>query len=308
MYRSAARFDTVFRQIRSSSFGMESFICLGGFASLLVIKKTEPDQFGAPERIHSREQLVEDHAQTEHVGSSIHEVRFTSGLFRTHVRRSSDELIVRALANVFVSKGDPKISDVGLPFLINQDVFRFDVSVDQSLGVSIVECLGDDGDELCRLGRRQPILPSSVPQIRPLDDLGHDEAQAVRRAPHVMHRNDVGVVQPGEDAGLGQVGLCIGNSLWMRNLDGDAALQVFVIAQVHRGKATAAKDSLNSVTPDPLGNGDLLKDRRLAIGLGRNRRALGDPRFRQFRRLELRSGRLVRGGIARRIHWRRARK
>ncbi len=227
-------------------------------------------------------------------------MRFAAGLFRTHVRQSSDELSVRALANVFVAKGDPKISDVGLPFLINQDVFRFDVSVDQSLGVSIVECLGDDGDELCRLGMRQPILPSSVPQIRPLDDLGHDEAQAVRRAPHVMHRNDVRVVQPGEDAGLSQVGLCIGNSLWMRNLDGDTALQVFVIAQVHRGKAAAAKDSLNSVTPDPLGNGDLLKDRRLALGLGR---ALGGPRFRQFRRLELRSERLVRGGIARRSHW-----
>ena len=116
----------------------------------------------------------------------------------------------------------------------------------------------------------QPILPSSVPQIRPLDELGHDEAQAVRCPPHVMHRNDVGVVQPGEDAGLGQVGLRIGNSLRMRDLDGDAALQVFVIAQVHRGKTAAAKDSLNSVTPDPLGNGDLLKDRRLAVAPGRS--------------------------------------
>ena len=167
-----------------------------------------------------------------------------------------------------------------------------------------MERLGDDGDELCRLGKGQAILPSSVPQIRPLDELGHDEAQAVRCASHVMHRHDAGVVQPGENAGLGQVGLGIGNSLRMRDFDGDAALQVFVIAQVHRGKTAAAKDALNSVTADPLGNGDLLEDRRLAVAPGRAR---VDPRFRQFRRRELGPGRLVRGGIAR-IHSRLARK
>jgi hypothetical protein len=227
---------------------------------------------------------------------------FPASLLRAHVRGRADELIVGALAKILVATGEPKISDVRLPLVVNQDVFRLDVPVDQSLRVRIVQSLGDDGDKLRRRGRRQAILPSLVPQIRPLDKLRHDEAQAVLCPSHVMHGNDVGMVQPGEDAGLGQVGLRISDSLRMRNLDSDAALQVLVIAQVHRGETTAAEDALNSITPDPAGNGDLLEDRRLAIAPGRIGRAPDNPRFRQVGRLELRPERLVRSGIATRVH------
>jgi hypothetical protein len=63
------------------------------------------------------------------------------------------------------------------------------------------------------------------------------------------------VVQPGEDAGLGQVGLDVsgcGDVLGVGHLDGDVAAQLVVVAAVDLAKAAGAQPAGDPVAPQPL--------------------------------------------------------
>src|SRR6202035_381289 len=122
-----------------------------------------------------------------------------SGLLGAHIRRSSDKLVVTPLPKVFISKGDPKIGDVGLAQVVDQDVLRFDVSVDQLSRVGVMQGFGDSGDNFSRFNRRESILLKPVPQIGSLDELGDHEEQAVLCPPQVEDGNNVWMVQSGQD-------------------------------------------------------------------------------------------------------------
>ena len=91
LYRSDARFDSAFRQIRSSSLGIVSSICRGGRASAWVTCSMICGSESASERSATGQQLVEDHAQAEDVRTPIDSVSLAPGLFGTHVRWSSSQ-------------------------------------------------------------------------------------------------------------------------------------------------------------------------------------------------------------------------
>ncbi len=71
LYRSDARFDSAFRQIRSSSLGIVSSIWRGGRGSAVVIDSMTSKSESPPEWFLPGQQLVEDHAQAEDVGPAI---------------------------------------------------------------------------------------------------------------------------------------------------------------------------------------------------------------------------------------------
>ena len=80
-----------------------------------------------------------------------------------------------------------------------------------------------------------PALPQPLRQVAALDVLGDDVAEAVVGPAHVVDRDDVRVVEPGEDPGLGQVGLDVlgaGDPLGVGHLDRHRAVEVVVVGQV----------------------------------------------------------------------------
>ena len=82
-----------------------------------------------------------------------------------------------------------------------------------------------------------PALTQPLRQVAALDVLGDDVAEAVVGAADVVDRDDVGVVELGEDLGLGQVGLDVlgaGDPLGVGHLDRHRPVEVVVLGQVDR--------------------------------------------------------------------------
>ena len=147
VYRSVARFDIAFRQMRSSSLGIVSSIWRGGRASVVAIRSMSSLRasilvlgFG-DERSSPGQQFVEDHAQAEDVGSPIDPMTFTTGLLWAHVRRRSCD--PGTLAEVLVLERQSEVGDERLPRGVDQDVGGLDVPMDQPPCVSIVQGFGD---------------------------------------------------------------------------------------------------------------------------------------------------------------------
>ena len=85
-----------------------------------------------------------------------------------------------------------------------------------------------------------PCFLDSACKVVSLDELGHDEAQPVAGTSHVMHRNDVGMVEVRNDSGLGQVSFDIfraRDSLGAWDFDRNRSVEVFVVGEKHLAEA-----------------------------------------------------------------------
>ena len=68
-------------------------------------------------------------------------------------------------------------------------------------------------------------------KVASLDELGHDEAQTVVGAPHVIDRHDMGMVEIRNDSGFGQIGLDIfgaRDSLGAWDLDRNRSVKLLI--------------------------------------------------------------------------------
>ena len=91
LYRSDARFDSAFWQIRSSSLGIVSSIWRGGRGSVVLIDSMTSGRESPAEWSLPGQQLVEHDAQAEDIRSTIDPVAFAPGLLGTHVGRRSGQ-------------------------------------------------------------------------------------------------------------------------------------------------------------------------------------------------------------------------
>ena len=120
----------------------------------------------------------------------------------------------------------------------------------QALLVGVVQGLGHGRHQRRRRGEGEPRLIDPLRQVAALDEVGDDEAQAVVAAAQVEHGDDVGVVQAGDGAGLGQVGLGVlqrGDAVPVRHLDGHVPPQFVVVAPVDHAEAARADFAHNPV-------------------------------------------------------------
>ena len=152
VYRSEARFDRAFRQMRSSSFGMSSSYCRGGRGSRLVICSSSSACESATKRPPSHQQFVEDDAQAEDVAAAIDPMPFAAGLLRTHVGGRPG--IAWPLAHILLPQGQPEIGHERLAALVEQNVARLDVPMHQPLLVGVVQCLGHRRHQFDRFVQR----------------------------------------------------------------------------------------------------------------------------------------------------------
>ena len=136
VYRSDARFDIAFRQIRSSSLGIVSSICRGGRASVVAIRSSSSLRASSLSwalAMNGRrpvKQFVENHAQAEDVRSTIDPMPFAPSLLGTHVRGCPGNPATPA--EILVLERQTEVGDERLARAVDQDVGGLDVPVDQA--------------------------------------------------------------------------------------------------------------------------------------------------------------------------------
>jgi hypothetical protein len=98
-------------------------------------------------------------------------------------------------------------------------------------------------------------------EVAPLDELGDDVTQAILGAAYVVDRDDVGVIQAGQDAGFGEVSLDsfgLRNPMAVRHLNGHLAPQLLIITLINQPEAAFAERPDNSVAAQTNGRRRLL--------------------------------------------------
>jgi hypothetical protein len=175
-------------------------------------------------------------------------------LFGTHIRWRANP--PPTLAEILILEGEPEVGDTGPARGIDEDVGGLDVPVDQPPGVGVMQGVGDRGDQFRRIPEGRTTLTDPDRKVAALHQLGDHEAETILRATDVMDRNDVRVVQPGEDTGFVQVGfhiLGMTDTLGVRHLDGDRSVEVIIVRQVDSPEPALAETADDPVAPDPGG-------------------------------------------------------
>ena len=199
----------------------------------------------------SSEQLVQDAAQTVHVAPGV-ERSVAQGLLRAHVLGGPyPNAPVReplAAPTAAHRQGDPEVRDHRLAFM-EQDVLRLDIPMDHAVRVRVVEGRGgvpSDADRL--LDWKQLLAVEPLAQGFALHVRHHVEEEPIRLA-RVVQREDVGVIQLGDDLDLAEkpVGSDGGCQLGPEDLHRDLAVVLHVVGQIDRRHAAAPELPLDSV-------------------------------------------------------------
>ncbi len=98
--------------------------------------------------------------------------------------------------------------------------------------MSVVKGFGDRRHQCRRLVKTGACFLDPGGKVASLDELGHDEAQTVVGASHVVDRNDMGMVETRNDAGFVQVSLDIlraRDSLGAGDFDRNRAVKLVVV-------------------------------------------------------------------------------
>ena len=146
------------------------------------------------------EHFVKDHAERIDVGAMVGCLG-SRVLFRGHVVRRADSLLLvwRAVAPQHL--GDAEVGDFHLAGLVEQQVFRLDVAVDDCMIVRVLQRVADwrhDGQGLFRL---QPARAEELAQVHAVNILHQQVKQPVGLS-EVVDRDNVRVTQFCERLGL----------------------------------------------------------------------------------------------------------
>jgi hypothetical protein len=194
----------------------------------------------AGERLASGDELVEHRAEREEVAALIDAL--SEGLLRRHVERRADDGVVGGVRRERLRElGQTEVGDLGAPGPRQHDVARFDVAVDDALGVRVLETetdLVDDGEG--EVGTDGPPALEHFLDAVPLDEL-HDDLVAVLTAPEVDDVDDVLVVEGGRRLGLENEAprevLVLGEVL-VEAFDGDNAIERGLNRLVQDGRSS----------------------------------------------------------------------
>ena len=206
------------------------------------------------------ERDLSDHASVEHtsegvdVGPAVH-VGLAADHLRSHVvdraRERSRSRQARGRRDVLrdAEVRQERTSEAALTTL-EQDVRRADAAVNEPFRVRGVERrggLGDDGDRDRRIeaafGLEQPF------QVRPFD-VSHGHVEESFGLSRVVDRDDVGVLESGDDARLTDEALSEGRVLRERrvqDLQRHLAAQTEMVGDVDDRHPTAADDGLDPI-------------------------------------------------------------
>ena len=148
----------------------------------------------------------------------------------------------------------PKIENLRLTSIRDEDVGRLDVAVDYAFGVRSVQRIGNLDAQIEHRLDLQRLAIDLVPERLPFEQLHGDEGSPIGLVDFV-DRADVRVVQRGRSLGFPletAEGLCIVGEFVGKELQGDVAAQLEVFRLVHHAHSAAADLAEDAVVRDGL--------------------------------------------------------
>ena len=129
--------------------------------------------------------------------------RSAGALFGRGVRRGQRRSGVARRAAVDTGEaGDPEVGQVGVAVAIDQDVRRLHIAVDDAVAMGRPQGAGDLREHRRGAFGRQRPVGERVGEGAGLDQ-AHHEVGGTRLTPVVVQRDDVRVLEPGDELGLG---------------------------------------------------------------------------------------------------------
>jgi hypothetical protein len=171
-----------------------------------------------------------------------------SGLMYCGVPSESPVCVMRCAAGLLHGERDAEVGDQRLP-IVQQDVLGLDVAVDHALAMCVVERAGHLAGDAHRVGDRQLTFALEARTQRLAGDERHHVVQQAVGFAAVEQRQDVRMLQSRGGADLGEEALAAecGAEVGVQHLDGDIALVLEVVREVHGGHAASAEFALDAV-------------------------------------------------------------
>src|SRR4051812_9915236 len=98
-------------------------------------------------------------------------------------------------SSLLVQQGEAEVGEIWFPFVVDQDICRLDVTVNNTLLMSSGQRTGQPTHEHCSRLRVEPPALHDLGQIRALDELADQVGPPIRHAFHVEDLDDRWMVQ-----------------------------------------------------------------------------------------------------------------
>ncbi len=232
------------------------FVAVLGASNCTYRRLCRPGSAGLRTRPRSRAPFKSSSAGSEHDPQRVEvrpAVQFQPpGLFRAHVMRRPDRhprpgQPGRAPDGL----GDPEVHEYGCAVLPEHDVLRLDVPVNESLGMRVVQGIGEARQDPQRFSGLKRPGPEQIPQT--VGQILHDDEVGFSRSADIVDGNDVWMAEP--PRGLGFLQEAVGEQRIAeksrdKDFDRHMAIEGLLNAQVHIRRSAGPQLSLDGITRD----------------------------------------------------------
>ncbi len=199
------------------------------------------------------EHFKDDHAQRVQVAASVN-IGLAAHLFRTHVGGCADERTgLRQRHAGLRQLDDAEVRDHRVAVLVEEDIARLQVAVDDALGVRGVEAarhLLDDAQDFAVLQRA--VAAQSVGQ-RAAGHQPHHQVELAVILAVIVNRHDGGMLDHGDGLGLALEACAqafVQVQVSGQQLDSDLAFEAWIESAIDAGHSAAAQLRADFVTAD----------------------------------------------------------
>ena len=206
-----------------------------------------------PESLRTGEHLVKDDTEGEDIAAGIE--LLPERLLRAHVGRRAGDL--RVGQRFGPGNRDAEVRQIGhAAGVIDEDVCRFDVAVDEAgaVGVGVMEGTSHRGGNPRRLLRRGPAALEAFAERRPVDVLADDENRPVIETSNVIDADEVVELECRRGFRLAQEGFCglrPTDPFRIRQFDRDRPVELVVPPLPDVAERPSADMVDQTVTSDP---------------------------------------------------------
>jgi len=265
--------------------GLDAGLDFGGAVEALfplLLQRVEDDVIDA--RVHgalsrgrceaadgqlAREHLIEDHAQRIDVRALVHILRMLQ-LFGRHVVGRAHGVAAGSEGKLFPGLahqlGDAEVRDLHPAARVEQDILRLDVAVQDAFVMGELERLTNLRHQHHGLLRGEPARLHRLAQVHAVNEL-HQQKEEPARLAEVIDRDDIRVVEPGQNPGLAveAFGECgIGGQRLRQELERNQAVEPRLAGLEDDAHAALADDFQDFELWE--GIGDFLDARRRVFG------------------------------------------
>ena len=141
----------------------------------------------------SGERLIQDDAKRVQVCPAVN--RLALPLFRAHISRGADHALGQPRrCGTLGDFGNPKVRDIGFARIVEKDIGRLEIAVDNALGMGIVDGRSDSGEDVGHGPNRERPVLEPIGE-RTAGHIAHDDERLAVLLAVVVHRHDAAVLE-----------------------------------------------------------------------------------------------------------------